>query len=130
MTKAVASTAPAYLLKVRSLIVPKSALYAAGAGGRRKRGNPAPCCVRLSYTLPALAQPPKHRNEPHRPHPRAHGRDPTAREGAGGRRRSGGRGGGRFGDRGGGGGGRRPGGADRSRPALGFGPDRRRPGPT
>lgn len=29
-----------------------------------KRGNPAPCCVRLSYTLPALAQPPKHPAKP------------------------------------------------------------------
>src|SRR5437879_13733113 len=92
MTKAVASTAPAYLLKVRSLIVPKSALYAAGAECPRKRGNPAPCCDRLSYTLPALAQPPKHRSkhchEPHRPHPPPHDREPPARAAAGGHLRA------------------------------------------
>ena len=32
--------------------------------GPRTRGNPAPYCVRLSYTLPALAQPPKHVSPP------------------------------------------------------------------
>src|SRR6202012_1092199 len=88
MTKQVASTAPAYLLKVRSLIFRESALFATRRTSRRKRGNPAPCCVRLSYTLPALAQPPKqgceHPREPHRPDPRAHGRDSPAREAAGG----------------------------------------------
>src|SRR5206468_12835959 len=58
MARPVARTAPAILLNVRSLIDPESALSRPATKGQRTRGNPAPYCARLSYTLPALAQPP------------------------------------------------------------------------
>src|SRR3990167_3699240 len=154
MARPVASTAPATLLNVRSLIVLKSALLSAGPEASVSAGIPAPYCARLSYTLPPPAQPASwslmDAHEPDRPDPRADGGHPTARQalggyrrraddrpcaasGAGRRRWSRGHRRRRRRDRRGRARGGRGGGADRPGPALGLGPNHRRPeraGPT